>query len=160
MSDLPETPVAALRLLATTQTEIDRFSDGLIQSVKEGESNPLEILIMLRAFEKVSKRVLSEIDENYLKEADKYPEKKFELFGATIEKAEVGTKYDYAVCDDTIYERLEVEFETAKRKLDERKEFLKVLKAPMPVIDDVTGECVTIKPPLKTSTTGLKVSIK
>lgn len=160
MSYLPETPVSALRMLATTQTEIDRFSDGLIQSVKDGEVNPLEILVMLRAFDKVSKRVLSEIDENYLKEADKYPEKKFELFGASIEKAEVGTSYDYTVCCDPIFEERESSMNAAKTLLDERKEFLKGLKEPMTMIHEPTGEVITIRPPAKKSTSGLKVTIR
>lgn len=160
MSDLPETPVSALRMLATTQTEIDRFSDGLIRSVKDGEVNPLEILVMLRAFDKVSKRVLSEIDENYLKEADKYPEKKFELFGASIEKAEVGTSYDYTVCCDPIFEERESTMNAAKTLLDERKEFLKALKEPMTMIHEPTGEVITIRPPAKKSTSGLKVTIR
>lgn len=160
MSDLPETPISALRMLATTQTEIDRFSDGLIRSVKDGEVNPLEILVMLRAFDKVSKRVLSEIDENYLKEADKYPEKKFELFGASIEKAEVGTSYDYTVCCDPIFEERESSMNAAKTLLDERKEFLKALKEPMTIIHEATAEVVTIRPPAKKSTSGLKVTIR
>jgi hypothetical protein len=160
MSDLPETPVSALRMLATTQTEIDRFSDGLIRSVKDGEVNPLEILVMLRAFDKVSKRVLSEIDENYLKEADKYPEKKFELFGASIEKAEVGTSYDYTVCCDPIFEERESAMNAAKTLVDERKDFLKALKEPMTMIHEPTGEVITIRPPAKKSSSGLKVTIR
>ena len=160
MSELPETPVSALRMLATTQTEIDRFSDGLIRSVKDGEVNPLEILVMLRAFDKVSKRVLSEIDENYLKEADKYPEKKFELFGASIEKAEVGTSYDYTVCCDPVFEERESAMNAAKTLVDERKEFLKALKEPMTMIHEPSGEVVTIRPPAKKSTSGLKVTMR
>lgn len=158
--NLPETPVSALRMLATTQTEIDRFSDGLIRSVKDGEVNPLEILVMLRAFDKVSKRVLSEIDENYLKEADKYPEKKFELYGAFIEKAEVGVSYDYSVCADPVFEERESAMNSAKTLLDERKEFLKALKEPMTIVHEATGEVITIRPPVKKSTDGLKVSIR
>lgn len=156
----PETPIAALRLLATTQAQIDFFSDGLIRSVKDGEVNPLEILVMLRAFDKVSKRVLSEIDENYLKEADKYPEKKFELFGASIEKAEVGTSYDYTVCCDPVFEERESAMNAAKTLLDERKEFLKALKEPMTMIHEPTCEVITIRPPAKKSTSGLKVTIR
>lgn len=160
MSNLPETPVAALRLLVTTQSQVDFFSDELIRSVKDGEVNPLEILVMLRAFEKVSKRVLSEIDKNYLTEAEKYPEKKFELFGASIEKAEVGTSYDYSICCDPIYEERESAMSAAKTLVDERKEFLKALKEPMTMIHEPTGEVITIRPPAKKSTSGLKVTIR
>ena len=160
MNSLPDTPVASLRMLATTQAQIDFFSDGLIRSVKEGEVNPLEILVMLRAFDKVSKRVLAEIDRNYLTEADKYPEKKFEFAGASIEKVEVGTSYDYTVCCDPIYEEREVAMNTAKTLLDERKEFLKALREPITLVIEETGEAVTVRPPLKKSTSGLKVSIR
>ncbi len=58
MDNLPSTALGTIRLLTTTQTHVDVFSDGLIQSVKSGEANPLEVLVTLKAFEKVIERTL------------------------------------------------------------------------------------------------------
>lgn len=155
----PSSALSVVRLLASTQTQIDVFSDQLIDSVKQGEANPIEVLVQLKAMEKVIGRVLKEIQPNFVTESEKHPEKSFEFNGAKIEKAEVGTSYDFSVCRDVEFERLETDFNTAKARLDERKEFLKAIKKPLPMVNE-DGEAVTIYPPNKTSTTSLRVTIK
>lgn len=160
MNQLPESAIGALRMFATTQTQIDVFSDQLIESVKQGEVNPLEVLIQLRAFEKVTKRVLEEIKDELLTASAKYPETRIELYGSVIEKAELGTKYDYSVCNDPVFERLEVDANTSTERMKSRQEFLKALKEPLTFVDEESGEVVRILPPTKKSTTGLKVTIR
>ena len=149
--------MGVMRLMPSKATEVATFSKQLIQSVKSGDANPLEVLVMLRSLELVSELVREEIEGNVLTEAEKNPEKKFNAFGAIVERCEVGTKYNYATSKDTVYERLQVDADTAKRKLDERTAFLRGLKEPMTVVDEMTGEIVTITPPLKKSKSGVKV---
>jgi len=152
--------MGTLRMFAETQTQIDKFSDDLIQSVKEGEANPLEVLVFLKAFEKVSERVQKEIKENVLTEASKYPENSFELLGNKVEKAELGTKYNYSVCGDPVYMRRTQILAEAQEQVKERESFLKTIKQPITIIDDESGEIVTVQAPVKTSTTGIKITIR
>lgn len=160
MSDLPTTAIGAARMLPTTQTQIDVFSDQVIESVRQGEANPIEVLVILKAFEKAQDRIIKEIRDNFVNEASKYPEQSFEFNGAKIEKAEVGTKYNYSVCKDPIYDRRLWILEKAKAELTEREIFLKALKEPLSIVDEETGEVIKIHPPIKTSTSSLKVTIK
>lgn len=160
MNEQPTSALSALRSLATTQVQVDVMSDQIIESVKSGEANPLEILIMLRAFEKVSKRVLSEISDNILSESDKYPEKTWDYYGNKLTKSEVGVQYDYSVCGDPVHDQRESILNAAKTLLDERKEFLKALKEPVTIVDEGSGEAITIRPPAKKSTSTVTVSIK
>jgi hypothetical protein len=160
MTDLPSSAIGTLRLFANTQTQVDLFSDQLIQSVKEGEANPIEVLITLRALEKVSERVVKEILPNSLREAGNYPGSSFEFNGNKIEKAELGTKYDYSGCNDPVYTELAKEANVIIKKVKEREAFLKAINGSETVVDKTTGEFTTIYAPLKTSTTGLKVTIK
>lgn len=147
-------------MLPTTQTQIDLFSDSVIESVRQGETNPLEVLVILKAFEKAADRILKEVRDNFVNEADKYPEKSFEFNGVKMEKAEVGTKYNYSICGDPIYnQRFQIK-EEADKQVKEREEFLKALKEPMTFVDESTGEVVKIIPPSKTSTTSVKVTIR
>jgi len=157
MSDLPETAIGALRLMPNTTPQVAVFVKQIISAVKSGDANPLEVLVMLRSLELVSELVRDEIEDNILTEAEKHSEKKFNAFGAIIERAEVGVKYNYGTSKDTIYERLQVDADTAKRRLDERTAFLRQLKEPMTVVDEMTGEIVTITPPIKKSKSGVKV---
>lgn len=160
MSDLPDNPLSALTLMPSTAAEVARFSKGIIESVKEGRANPIKVLVMLRALEAVSELVREEIGENIGREADNYPEKKFEAFGAMVTKEDVGVKYKYETAKDSEWERLNSEFETLKRRKSERETFLKALKEPMTIVNEDTGEVEQIRPPFKTGKPGLKVFLK
>lgn len=160
INELPETAIGTLRLFATTQVQVDKFSDDLIESVKSGEVNPIELLVMLKAFEKVSDRVLKEIRDNAVTEAAKHPGNSFEWNGNKIEKSELGTKYNYSICNDPVYNQRKSIANEADKQLKDRETFLKALKEPITIVDEITGEVTTIIPPLKTSTTGLRVSIR
>lgn len=160
MNEGPSNPVSLLHLNPSSAQQIQFFATSIINEVQNGNESPLRVLVQLRAMEKASKAILEGIKDNIITEAEKYPGTSWEMWGNKLEKAELGVVYDFSVCGDPTYERLETDFNTAKDRLDERKAFLKTIKVPTPVGDVVTGELVTIHPPKKTSTSGLKVTIK
>jgi hypothetical protein len=160
MTDLPTSAMGVMRQLAVSKTGIATFSNQLINQVKNGEVNPLELKAAFKAMEKIIEQVDEATKGHQLSESSKYGEQRFSAFGAEIEKCEVGVKYDYSVCGDPIYnQRLSIA-EEAKKQLDERGAFLKALKEPITLVDDESGEVVTLRPPLKKSTDGLKFSFK
>lgn len=157
---LPNTPSSVLALMPASQAQVDKFSDELIRAVKDGEMNPLQLRATLKATEMVIARVNKETQWEQLTEADKYPERTFEAFGCKIEKAELGTSYDYESCGDPVYaHRLKIQ-EEATKQVKEREAWLKAVKEPMNFIVEDTGEVVKITPPIKKSTSGLKISVK
>lgn len=160
MNTLPETPVQLLTLMANTSTQIDVFSDGIIEAVKGGEINPLAVLVQLRAMQQASERILKEIDQNIMSEAGKYPGSTFEYMGNKITKAEHGTKYDYTVCNDPVLNDLLKEKESIAAKVKARQERLKAQTEPESILDPESGEVVVISPPIKKSKSGLNVSIR
>lgn len=159
MEGLPTSALGTLKLLASTQTQIDVFSDQLINAVKYDGANPLEILIQLRAFEKMATRVIKEIMDNSVTLIDRY-NGNTELFGNKLERAETGIKYDFKVCGDAVWEQRKSISESADRQLKEREDFLKALKEPIQILVEETGELATVRPPLRTSTTSVKVTIR
>jgi hypothetical protein len=160
INELPATAMGAIRMLANTQTSIDVMSDQLIEAVKNGEASALELMVFLNAFEKVTERVKKEIKENVMNEADKYHERTFEIMGNKFEKSELGTKYDYSACGDLIYHRLLGVSTEASKQVKERENFLKALKHSITLVDEESGEVYTVTPPLKTSTSGIKITIR
>lgn len=144
----------------TSRAAIDHSSDSILEDMREGRISAIAVRVWIKSAEEIIDRVKRESIDAQLREADKYPGKTFQAYGATITKAETGTKYDYKTCGDTVWERLDVDTKAAASKQKMREEFLKTLKEPLTVIDDLTGEVVTILPPAKTSTSGLNVSIK
>lgn len=160
LDNSPNSPTSLLFLMASTSTQIDVFSDGVINAVKNGEESALKVLIQLKAMELATERIKKEIRDNYLTEAEKYSGSEFEFLGNKIVKGDVKTEYDFTSCGDPTYQRLETEFDNAKNKLEERKAFLKTIKSPTPIGDTVTGELTTVNPAIKRTTAGLKISIR
>jgi hypothetical protein len=159
-NELPQTATEYLTLAPSTQTQIDVFSDGVIQSVQAGEVNPLTVLIQLRAIAKASERILKEINSNILNEAGKYSENEFEYAGCKLTKAEHGTTYDFSNCGDIQWVTLKAKESILKSSIKDRETFLKAIKGALETLDKDSGEVVTLTPPTKKSTSGVNVSIR
>lgn len=156
----PDTASGVLALMPASQAQVDRFSDQLIESVRNGELDPLQLLATFKATEMVIERTRKETKENQMNAADKYPGEKFEAFGCTMQKADVYTSYDYESTTDPVWRQLKQIAESAAQQLKDREAFLKTIKSPMTIVEEGTGEVVTLTPPVKKSTPGLKISIK
>lgn len=153
-------PTSVITIGPSTSDEVNRFANSVIQAVHKGEENPLKLLIQIRGMEKAFKIIAEKIKDNYMREAEKYPDTKFQFMGNEVSKGDVYTEYDYTVCGDPIWETRKTILDMAKSQLDERQEFLKALREPITIVDHESGEVATVRPPLKKSTPGLKVSIR
>jgi len=80
--------------------------------------------------------------------------------GNFIERSEVGTSYNYEVCGDHDWEKFSVAEKTAAENRKWREKFLRDLREPLNMYDPDSGETWTIKPPIKRSSSGLKVFLK
>jgi hypothetical protein len=157
MNELPNTAIGTLKLMPTTTQQIARFSKMLIEDVQSGNVNPLELLVMLRALERISETVLDAIQSNIDTAKDNYSEKNFDVLGAKVEKSEIAVRYRYETAKDIEWERRRAAVDAAMSLLNEREEFLRTLREPMTAVDTESGEVFTISPPLKASKSGVKV---
>ena len=157
MEELPGNPLSMLRLMPSKGKEVATFSYQIIKAVRDGNVDPLEVLVMLRSIEHVSELVREEIEDHILKEAEKYSEKVIERYGAKIEKAELNTRYVYKTSGDQEWERLDAEINSLQERKKDREAFLQALKEPIQVLHPETGELEEIKPPVKKSKSGVKV---
>jgi hypothetical protein len=156
----PSSPISLLNYLPSTGEQVNTFANGIVRSVKDGQENPLNVMLQIRAMEKAFKVIMDQIKDEVVTEADKYPGTTFKFRGVDLAKGDVSTSYDYTICGDTEWERRKVDADSAKEKLSEREAFLKALKEPVTIVDEMTGEVVTVRPPLKKSVAGVKFFIK
>ena len=148
--------MGALRIMPSTASEVARFSTQIIKSVQNGEANPLEVLVMLRALEAVSETVREEIQDNILTEAEKHAEKKFNAFGAIVERCTVKTEYLYETSGDSQWEELDAEIKSLTARKKERESFLRNIKDPVLLVNKDAAEEM-VKPPVKRTKDGVKV---
>jgi len=144
-----------------SKTSIHKLATMLIEQVLE-IGNPLELAEQIAASENLIKSIKEDKRfADYVREQLDQYKGKFNTESATkIEAAEVGTKYDFSVCNDVILTNHEKELEKAEFMVTNRKGFLKnVPPEGLIITDALTGETWTVYPPSKTSTSSYKITL-
>jgi len=155
-----ETPMSVLTSMPSTKDSLELFVSKTVDMVKSGIVNPLDLKCQLKFIEKAIDKIDQETKEDQLKEIDKYCKGGCNVNGFKIEKAEVATKYDYEYCNDYEWNTLNEKISTLSILLKAREKFLKNITQPIGFVSEVTGgELITINPPLKTSTTSVKLTM-
>lgn len=142
--------------------EIDLFVNRYIQEVtSEGVNTLLEYVKMKRVEKLLAELNKSKkIKERVLQLAETRGDKSFHYEEAQITICELGTKYDYSNCNDSYYNQLLVRLKALNQLVADREKMLKALPLEgVTQLDETTGEIMTLYPPSKTSTTGIKITI-
>ncbi len=154
-----ETTISTLSILPSTKDEIQNFSIKIISELESGMINPLDLLKQIKCFEKVIEQTKDTLSKMAREEAEKYGTKNFEFKGVKIELAEVGTKYDYSHCNDFVMAKVSEDLAKLNETKKQRETFLKSLKEPISLIDEESGDVFQILPPVKSSSSSLKITI-
>lgn len=154
-----ETAISTLSQLPETKKQIEVFASQLENGLINGQIIASDLLRFQKAMEKVFEKIKPTLIENALNEISKF-EKNPIIKGSEFSIVEAGVKYDYSDCNDLEYNSLSIQLEALKSTLKDRETFLKSIKQPLQLIDETSGECYTVYPPKKTSTTTLKVTFK
>lgn len=136
-----------------TKTAQKTISENIIAEVKNGNTSALEMQVKLKFIADTIKDSQDGIKEDVLSEVNKFAKgQEIAKLGARIEPMEAGIKYNYESCGHPRYAVL-------KKELKDLEEFLKALKQKTVMVDEDTGDIITLYPPLKTSTSTVKVTL-
>lgn len=157
---LPDSPSAVLQLLNADKAALEKFANAIIQDVKQGRSNPLEIQILIKKYEFVLNEIKENIKVNVNTETAKYGEKPFEYGGAECHYTPTKTDYDFSVCNDVVWNDLNEKIIKLTEERKKREAWLKTFQEGYTQFNQETGEMYNIVPPVKKQVHGLKVSLK
>lgn len=143
-----------------TKEDIQIAASSLLEQLDNGEINPLALLQRIKAVSKLEEMIKDRLRDAAVTEALKYKEKEVALFGSSFKVTESGVSYDYSGCGDPIWQQLNQTFESAKQSMKDRETFLRSIKGHETVIDESSGEIVTVYEPVRKSTTTVQVTIK
>lgn len=145
-------------LLDAKKDNIRNAVQTIFDAVQAGEADSLKSLLLAVK----GKALFTDLEKAIRPLAEKHNvykiEKNYSAFDCNIDVADSAVSYDYSTCNDPEWQYLSERKAFFEKELKERESFLKSLKNDMDVI--VQGEPVTIKPPTKSSKTGLKITIK
>lgn len=136
---------------------INTVSSNIINAISSGEISGLQFKMKQKMWESIFEACKIAVDKAARDEAETYGEKKFKTFGGEVSLIEAGTKFDYSLCNDEEYVDLLAEFEAVKTKVKDRETFLKSIKGSINIVTK-HGEAVTVFPPVKTSTSTIKIT--
>ncbi len=147
-----------IQLSPSTKEEAELFASKLTAEVEAGNVNALTLFIKINAIVKSLDTVKKNISEYALSEAEKFGANKFETQGAEVSISELGTKYNFSICCDPVWDEANEQVEQWDAKKKERETFLKTIKDSLDII--IEGEPMKILSPQKSSTTGIRITLK
>jgi hypothetical protein len=147
----------SIPILAMSKKDIKDEARFFVQSRRDVLPT-MSLLLQAKKAEEYFKTIQEEIKADALKDAEKYPERVVEKYGAKFEKTSVYTTYDFSLCNDSELVELNKKQEEISKKVKDREEFLKGLKEPITILNEETGEVNKIYPPVKKTTDGLKIT--
>ena len=153
----PDSPISVLELIDAATCE--QFAHDMAALVQQGHVDPIQVRVLMSAWERAFKSLKTAIEPEVANEAAKHG-KAFDFMGAKCEWVPVYTSYDYKGCNYPAWEEADFNEHSAKNHKKMAEDFLKNVKQPFTMVDDRTGEVITINPPVKRQTEGLRITIK
>lgn len=137
------------------KSNISKYSDKITALVKDGNLSAIEASVKLKFIAECIDKALSEIKEDTLKELGNV--KDYTIYGAKIEVAETGVKYDYKQDDKwrELQEKIKPLQDSIKIQEDRIKQATKLGAS---LVNEDTGEFLAQKV-IKTSTTTPKITL-
>lgn len=144
-----------------TKKDIEALSLDLLSPVLDGDVDPVSHTIKLKAMQEALKKTLCDdrLKDAVLAEVEKYGKERL-WNGATIKIKDVGATYDYTVCGDPVYNAYMVRLKELQSDIKEREDFLRSVPDNTTIVDDSTGEIVTLHPAVKMARQGYSITFK
>jgi hypothetical protein len=166
-----------LALFETTKEQRRSFVNDILQRLEDGEVDPLEVHLQVKAMEDVILQLTStdkEKNKGNLEAAIQYKnilidafanraagQKSLDFHNSKFTVMEAGTVWHYENTEDPVISDLYQQQEDLKKKIKEREKFLQNVPAEgLLVTDEATGETYKVYKPYKTSTTTISVKLK
>jgi hypothetical protein len=128
----------------------------IIQAMEDGTLDPLEIAAWAKGITQIAEwcenaakeKIVSEMERNGLKEQTGYG---FRF----VLREYLGAKYDYSQTNHPAWIKLNELAKSVKADLDAVQKQLQATKKPFTIVDEDTGEVITVNPPSKSGKTGV-----
>jgi len=160
---LPSPSQSLSRVLPTLKqldaASIDTLARALVNEVAEGTRDGVDLFTLATKLSLFADTLKENVKSYVYGKTLAQKGDKYVLNGVELTPAEIGTKYSYESCQDTMWERLDADFKTAKARKEEREKFLKTIKGKVTVVDDETGEVATIYEPVKSGQSGYRSKV-
>lgn len=156
---MENTQIEILSSQVIDKTAAAEMAQLIISAIENGDVDALNLKIKIKAIENVIETIKPILDKEARSIAEREGAKSFSRLGSTVKLQETGVKYDYSNCQDPKHLKLTESFEAAKAAKEKRETYLKALDKSETIVDEDSGEIVTIYPPIKRSTSSVVITL-
>lgn len=156
-----ENSIKKIGIFPVTKQSQQELANSIIIPVLDGDVNPIEHVAKIRGLYDTLKKVLDDdrIKDSVITETEKYG-KSTSWNGCEITLKEIGVSYDYSVCNDPVYNAYLASLKELQAKMKEREGFLKSVPDNTTIVDDNTGEIITLHPAVKMAKQSYTIKFK
>lgn len=145
-------------IVSADKEGLSSMVSSYIQELAFNGGEPLNDLAICRKYIYVLEELEKGLKDYAISELNSFDKQEAEILGASLKVIETGVKNDYSATPSWLSQKEVVDLET--RKLKEIEAMAKSLKGKLVVVDEETGETKEFYPPVKTSSTSIRVTIK
>ncbi len=145
-------------IVSADRGELSSMVSSYLKELAINGGEPLNDLALCRKYIFVLEELEKGLKDYAISELNNFDKQEAEILGATLKVVEAGVKNDYSGTLPWVNQKGIVDIETAKLK--EIEAMTKALKGKMTIVDEQTGETSEFYPPVKTSTTSIRITIK
>lgn len=132
--------------LSLKQSDFGIVATHYFELMKNGEVDEIDLYISLKKLEKFIETALpfvkDKIDETKLSTA-------YKKHHVSLQTQQGRPTWDYSNCGDVVYRDLSLTAKETAAELKEREKFLQSITIPRQLVDEETGEVVTLSPAVK-----------
>lgn len=145
-------------IFESNKAQLMAVVDQYAQEIAFNGGDPLKDLVLCRKFSFLLEKMEDALKGAVIRELSNHDNSETTLMDCSIKEVESGVKYDFTNSEAWVVQKKIVDEATAKLK--EIEAFAKGCRSETTILDEDTGEMIKYYPPVKTSTTSLRVTLK
>jgi hypothetical protein len=144
-------------IVSADKREMTNIVSQYLEDMAYNGGEPLKDLALCRKYIFLLEELEKGLKDFAIKELETYDRNETDVLGTTVKAVDAGVKYDFSETKAWSDQKARVDAES--KRLKEIEAFAKTLKAKTTTVDEETGETLEYYPPVKTSSTSIRVTL-
>lgn len=144
-------------IVSANKEEMTNIVSRYLEDMAYDGGEPLKDLALCRKYIFLLEELEKGLKDFAIKELETYDRNETDVLGTTVKAVDAGVKYDFSESKAWAEQKARVDAES--KRLKDIEAFAKTLKSKTTLVDEETGETMEYFPPVKTSSTSIRVTL-
>jgi hypothetical protein len=144
-------------IVSADKEQITNIVSQYLEDMAYNGGEPLKDLALCRKYIFLLEELEKGLKDFAITELESYERNETDVLGTTVKAVEAGVKYDFS--ETQAWAKQKVIVDTESKRLKEIEAFAKSCKSKTTTVNQDTGEILDYYPPVKTSSTSIRVTL-